>query len=97
MISIGNAFAIGVSFLLKIAVGIAYIQYLWKTLRKSSLSLQTINDAFGINSNIFSFLNWELVSTVRIGTLLAIVLWYEPTHFSSFSATELNDILGQCH
>lgn len=73
--SIGNAFAIGVSFLLKIAVGIAYIQYLWKTLRNNSLSLQSINDAFGIGSNIFSFFNWEYLSTVRIGAMLAIILW----------------------
>jgi hypothetical protein len=71
----GNGFAIAVSFLLKIAVGIAYTQYLWRSLRSISISLQTINDAFSVGSNIFSFLNWELLSKIRVGVILAIIFW----------------------
>ena len=74
-IRIGNGFAIGVSFVLKIAVGIAYIQYLWRTLRSMSISLGTINEAFNICGNAFSFCNWELLSRVRIGMILALILW----------------------
>lgn len=64
-----------VSFCLKTAVGIAYIQYLWKTLRHKSITLKTINDAFSITSNALSFLNLELLLKIRIGVILAVIIW----------------------
>lgn len=74
----GNAFATVVALCLKTAVGIAYIQHLWRTLRYRFVSLKTINDAFGIGGNILSFLNWELWRKVQTGAVLALVLWCIP-------------------
>ncbi|OCL04471.1 hypothetical protein AOQ84DRAFT_367485 [Glonium stellatum] len=74
----GNAFATLVAACLKTAVGIAYIQYLWRTLRHRFVSLKTINDAFGIEGNILSFLNWEFWWDIRIGAVIALILWCIP-------------------
>jgi hypothetical protein len=61
---------------LKSAISIAYIQLLWRNLRLKSLSFKAINDGFGIGNNIFSLLNWELMSRVPSGVFLALILWY---------------------
>ena len=50
-------------------------KYSSKSLKTSSISLQTINDAFSLQNNMFSFLNWELLSKIRIGVILAIFFW----------------------
>ncbi|KAF2647353.1 hypothetical protein K491DRAFT_723503 [Lophiostoma macrostomum CBS 122681] len=73
-----NAFAISLALCFKTAVGIAYVQYFWKTLHHESLSLKAINDGFDINSNILPFFSWELVSRMWTGLLLALVLWCLP-------------------
>ncbi|RFU31192.1 hypothetical protein B7463_g5137, partial [Scytalidium lignicola] len=71
---IGNAFAFIVGYSLKTAVGIAYIQYLWRAMRYHPMTLSTINDAFGIQDNPVSFLNWELLTKLRLGIIIALVV-----------------------
>ncbi|CAG8955351.1 hypothetical protein HYFRA_00011335 [Hymenoscyphus fraxineus] len=77
-LNIGNGFAIYINLLLKTAVGIAFTQYLWKQLRCLSISVSSINDAFGMGTNIFSFLNWELISNIPITAALGLLLWVLP-------------------
>jgi hypothetical protein len=74
--SIGNAFAISIALCLKTSVGIAYTQYLWKTLTSTSLRPQTIDDAFELSANVFAFLNWELAKRLRIASLAALLIWW---------------------
>lgn len=74
--SIGNGLAIFINLMLKTAVGIAYTQYLWRQLRNLSLSVSSINDAFGMETNIFSLLNWDLFSKMPLVVTLGILLWW---------------------
>jgi len=71
----GNAFAISISLSLKIAVGIAYTQFLWMRLQKRSISLGSINDSFDISSNLYAFFNFELIRKLQLGLLVALMLW----------------------
>jgi hypothetical protein len=71
----GNAFAISTSLCLKTAVGIAYLQVLWRRLSKSHTSVRTINSSFDILGNVFSLFNFELWKKIQIGVLLALILW----------------------
>ena len=73
--SIGNGFAISVSYVLKIAVGIAYTQYLWMAMRNNSLALSTINNAFSIQNDPFSFLDLELIKKMWLSIIMATVFW----------------------
>ncbi|CAG8978280.1 hypothetical protein HYALB_00010232 [Hymenoscyphus albidus] len=91
---IGNGLSILVNVLLKAAVGIAYVQYLWKTLSRNFLSLSTINDAFGLGQNLFSFLNWELLPKIRVCVFLALILWILPIA-SLFPPATLSVVRGQ--
>ncbi|CAG8974075.1 hypothetical protein HYALB_00011874 [Hymenoscyphus albidus] len=77
-LNIGNGFAIYINLMLKTAVGIAFTQYLWKQLRCLSISVSSISDAFGMGTNIFSFLNWELTSKIPITAALGLLLWVLP-------------------
>ncbi|CAG8953251.1 hypothetical protein HYFRA_00003454 [Hymenoscyphus fraxineus] len=85
---IGNGLSILVNVLLKAAVGIAYVQYLWKTLSRNFLSFSTINDAFGLGQNLFSFLNWELLSKLRV--ILPIASLFPPATLSVVRGQAVN-------
>lgn len=71
----GNAFAVSTSLCLKTAVGIAYLQVLWRRLSKVDTSIRTINSSFDIWGNVLSFFNKELWQKLHIGVILALLLW----------------------
>lgn len=71
----GNAFAVSTSLCLKTAVGIAYLQVLWRRLSKVHTSVRTINSSFDVWGNALSFFNMELWKKLHIGILLALLLW----------------------
>jgi hypothetical protein len=73
---IGNVFAISLALCFKTAVGIAYFQYLWNTLARTSVSFKCLNDSFDVNNSLRSLVSWELIHRIRVGTMVAIVLWY---------------------
>lgn len=72
---LGNLFAITVAFFLKIAVANAYWQCLGLKLKQQHVSLGALDDAFGVLGNMFSLVNKELFSKLRLATSLALVLW----------------------
>ena len=58
------------------AVGVAYTQRLWLTLRKKSITMQAVDDLFLLTADPTSFFSWE---ALRLGTLLwfmAASMWY---------------------
>jgi hypothetical protein len=71
----GNAFAVSTSLCLKTAVGIAYLQVLWRRLSKSDTSIRTIDSSFDISGNVLSFFNLELWKKMQIGVALALLIW----------------------
>ncbi|MCJ1469699.1 hypothetical protein MMC07_008335 [Pseudocyphellaria aurata] len=74
----GNVFAFLVKSCLAASAGIACVQWMWKTLRRSYITIEGIDAAFSAPENLLSLLNWEMLSKIRIGTFLALVIWCIP-------------------
>ncbi|KAF2139835.1 uncharacterized protein K452DRAFT_274310 [Aplosporella prunicola CBS 121167] len=74
----GNVFA----FLAKVcfcsAAQIAFTQWLWRTVRREYISIRGIDAAFSLNETLLSFLNLEMLLKIRVGALLAVVIWCIP-------------------
>lgn len=71
----GNAFAISIALCFKTSVGVAYIQYVWRTLSRESLRLKTVNDSFELSTNLWAFMNWEVALRMRLASLVAFIIW----------------------
>ncbi|CZR68527.1 uncharacterized protein PAC_18426 [Phialocephala subalpina] len=74
----GNAFASLVSLCLKTAVGIAYLQEVWRTLKLKSFSLKTLDEAFELDQTLWPLLNWKLFCKMPTGVTIALILWVIP-------------------
>ena len=57
------------------SAGIACVQWLWKTSRRNYVTIEGIDAAFSARENLMSFLNGEMLFKVKIGTLIALVIW----------------------
>lgn len=44
-------------------------------MRRKYITIEGIDAAFAVQGSILSFLNWEMMSKVKIGTLIALVMW----------------------
>lgn len=72
---IGNAFAFLAKCCFCSAANIAFLQWLWRTLREKYISVQGIDAAFSATQTLFSFSSWEMLSKVKVGSLLALLTW----------------------
>lgn len=72
---IGTGMAFLVRALLSAAVGIAYTQILWRTLRSRSITLGGINSLFGVSHTAWNFTNSELWTAAPGLAVVAIVAW----------------------
>lgn len=75
---IGNLFAAVVATLLKIAIGSAYIQYIWLRLKQKHVSLGTIDAAFQAMDNLISLVIPELLKRMSIALIMVLVCWCIP-------------------
>lgn len=70
----------GLAYLTQIAlvasVGVAYTQWLWRTLSSTDLSIECVDEAFDADTAIISLLNREFITKVRVGAFLALLCWY---------------------
>lgn len=57
-----------------ISVGIACMQSVWRIMRRTYTTIEGIDAAFAMQGSILSFLNWEMMSKVKVGTLIALVM-----------------------
>lgn len=73
-IRIGTGFAFLCKASLVGSVGVAYTQRLWVTVKKRSLSLQNLDDAFSLTTDPFSFFSGVLISA-KLLCLLAACMW----------------------
>lgn len=71
----GTAFAFLAQSCLTASVGLAYAQRIWVTAKRKPLALRTLDSVFSLQSNIFSFLNWELLRKAKVLCLLGLVAW----------------------
>jgi len=73
--SIGNAFAISAALCFKTAVGVACIQWLWKTFRGKNIKFETLNDCFELSTSVKAFFNKEVFTKMKLAALLATIVW----------------------
>jgi hypothetical protein len=58
------------------AVGVAYSQHLWMTVRKKSMTISGLDAMFGAVNDIFAFLTLDFVKQAKLGAFLALLVWY---------------------
>jgi hypothetical protein len=68
---ISNAFALS----LRAALAVAFTQYLWFALRRSTLKVSTIDSLFGIRSNLFLLFDRLVISGGPFLVLIAMMIW----------------------
>ncbi|KAH6957189.1 hypothetical protein DER45DRAFT_595857 [Fusarium avenaceum] len=75
---IGTGMAFLTRALLSAAVGIAYTQILWRTLRSKSVTINGINSMFGVPHNAWDFTTSELWTAAPALTIIAAIAWALP-------------------
>ncbi|MCJ1467049.1 hypothetical protein MMC07_005671 [Pseudocyphellaria aurata] len=74
----GNVFSFLVKSCLAASAGIACVQWMWKTIRRSYITIEGIDAAFSAQENLLALLNWEMLSKMQTGTFIALVIWCIP-------------------
>jgi hypothetical protein len=74
-INIGTAFAFSVVALFKTASGTAYQQYIWRTVKRKSISIGGLDNLFALTSDPFGLFDWELWNKATLAVLLALLCW----------------------
>ncbi|QPC69321.1 hypothetical protein HYE68_000073 [Fusarium pseudograminearum] len=74
----GTGLAFLVRAFLSAAVGIAYTQILWRTLRSKSITIGGVNSLFGVMNNPWAFIGWELWTAAPLLAVVAIIAWALP-------------------
>ncbi|CAF3623873.1 hypothetical protein SNK05_007562 [Fusarium graminearum] len=75
---IGTGMAFLVRTLLSAAIGIAYVQILWRTLRSKSVTINGINSLFGVSHNAWDLTTLELWTAAPALTIVALIAWALP-------------------
>ncbi|KAH7186164.1 uncharacterized protein B0J16DRAFT_305840 [Fusarium flagelliforme] len=75
---IGTGLAFLVRALLSAAVGIAYTQILWRTLRSKSITIQGIDSLFGVSHTAWDFTTLELWTAAPALAVVAVIAWALP-------------------
>lgn len=71
----GTAFSFLTIALLKASCDAAYKQYIWTLFKRKSYSLDTLDKLFGLTTDIFAFVSWELASQAKLAVFLALTSW----------------------
>ncbi|UZP36867.1 hypothetical protein NXS19_004683 [Fusarium pseudograminearum] len=74
----GTGLAFLVRAFLSAAIGIAYTQILWRTLRSKSITIGGVNSLFGVIHNPWDFISWELWTAAPLLAMVAIIAWALP-------------------
>lgn len=71
----GTAFAFLTKTMFAAAVGFAYNQHLWTTVRKKGITVEGLDAMFGALSNVLSFFSWDYIRRAKMGVILAGLTW----------------------
>jgi hypothetical protein len=74
-INIGTAFAFSVVALFKTSSDAAYDQYIWRVVKRKSISVGALDNLFALTNNPFGFFDWELWNKAPLAVLLALLCW----------------------
>ncbi|KAH7173160.1 uncharacterized protein B0J16DRAFT_405450 [Fusarium flagelliforme] len=69
----GTALAFLIRALLSAAIGIAYVQLLWQTVRTRSITIRGVNSLFGVIRNAWDFVTLELWTAAPSLVVVAII------------------------
>lgn len=72
---IGTALAFIAQISLVGSVHFAYVQCLWRALKSSVISVQAVDAGFDVTSSLLSFTNVEMLSKLKLASLLALIAW----------------------
>ncbi|KAF4978281.1 hypothetical protein FDECE_18247, partial [Fusarium decemcellulare] len=75
---VGTGMAFLARSMLSAAVGLAYTQILWRTLRLKSVTIQGMNSLFGILHNAWDFTAWEIWTAAPALAVVALIAWFLP-------------------
>ena len=57
------------------SVYFSYVQCLWRALKNSRISVRAVNAGFDATNSLMSFLNLEMISKLRLASVLAVIAW----------------------
>jgi uncharacterized membrane protein len=77
----GTAFAFFFKACLANAIGIAYIQLVWRKCRQQSTAMSTIDAAFSADRNVSVLLRVDYIRRFPIASGLIAILWYVSHYF----------------
>ena len=77
-IRIGTGMAFIIKASLAAAVGVAYTQRLWVTLKKKAITLQAVDDLFLLTMTPTSFFSWEVLRKAKLLCFMAASMWFVP-------------------
>lgn len=72
---------------LTLAVGVAYTQRIWVSVKRRPLTLSGLDKVFSLQDDIFAFLSWEVVTKAKFLCLLGLIAWCMPISSTISSAT----------
>ena len=70
-IRIGTGMAFIIKASLAAAIGVAYTQRLWVTLKKKAITLQAVDDLFLLTMTPTSFFSWEVLRKAKLLCFMA--------------------------
>ncbi|KAL9614155.1 MAG: hypothetical protein Q9167_001365 [Letrouitia subvulpina] len=75
---IGTALAFIAQVCLVVSIQYAHIQWLWRSLKNRTLSIRAVNSAFNATQTLWSYTNLEMLSKLRLASIVALVGWFLP-------------------
>ncbi|KAF8860857.1 hypothetical protein BDZ45DRAFT_550322, partial [Acephala macrosclerotiorum] len=74
----GIAFAFASKTCLAASISIAYQQHIWTTMGRKPISVSGLDATFGAINDLSSFISLSFISNVKLGALLAALIWLMP-------------------
>jgi hypothetical protein len=72
-------FGTAAAFLAQITLGASvwqtYKQWIWRSVKKVPLRMATLNDIFGVETSVLSFLNLDMFKNFKVGYIMALFAW----------------------
>ncbi|KAK4110187.1 hypothetical protein N656DRAFT_782248 [Canariomyces notabilis] len=72
---VGTALAFLSQITLSASVWQTYKQWIWRSIKKVPLRMATLNDIFGVETSVLSFLNLDMFRNFKLGYIMALFAW----------------------
>ena len=72
---IGSIFAFAVSLSLTTSVWLAYVQWVWRSIKRKPISVRGLNAAFSAQNSFMALTSMEMASKMKIVYAMAVIAW----------------------